>query len=251
MAELTSFNYHSGNTFIHSLDVRFKLAVLILCSLASFQATLVQLMAGSILLGFVLAYLRLPVLRILWEVRFFLILMGFVFVARALTLPGTPLMHTEFFIISREGLYDGVLIVWRLLLIVFVAVAFMATTRPSEINAAVAWYLIPFPFIPRKRIAMMMGLLMRFIPVIFEQARETSDAQRARGVENRKNPVFRIITFSIPIIRRLFETADELTIAMEARCYSENRTQPEFTARLRDWMVLLVSVGMFLLPRIY
>jgi energy-coupling factor transporter transmembrane protein EcfT len=247
---LTSFNYRPGHSFIHTLDVRFKLAVLILCSLATFQATLLELMAGSILLGFGLAYLRLPVIRIVREIRFFLVLMGFVFVTRALTVPGTPLIHANFFIMSREGLYDGVLIVWRLLIIVFVAVAFMATTRPSEINAAVAWYLIPFPFIPRKRIAMMMSLLMRFIPVIFEQARETSDAQRARGVENRKNPVYRIITFSIPMIRRVFETADELVIAMEARCYSENRTQPEFTARLRDWIVLVVSMSLFFLARI-
>jgi energy-coupling factor transporter transmembrane protein EcfT len=185
------------------------------------------------------------------EIRFFFVLMGFVFVARSLTAPGTPIIHFKFLLISREGLYDGALIVWRLLIIVLFAIPFMATTRPSAINAAVAWYLTPFPFIPRKRIAMMMSLAMRFIPVIFEQARETADAQRARCVENRKNPVYRMLTFSIPLIRRTFETADELAVAMEARCYSENRTEPEFSARFSDWMVLLVSFCLFLLDRMY
>ncbi len=251
MAELTSFNYCPGNSYIHSLDVRFKLAVFILCSLATLNAKLPTLMAGSILLIIVFVHLRLPVIAILREIRFFFLLMFFVFVTRSLTMPGTPFIHINFLLISREGMYDGALIVWRLLIIVFFAIPFMATTRPSEINAAVAWYLTPFPFIPHKRIAMMMSLIMRFIPVIFEQAREIADAQRARGVENRKNPVYRIIKFAIPMIRRTFETADELAVAMEARCYSENRTEPEFTARLRDWMVLMVSACLFLLGRIY
>jgi energy-coupling factor transporter transmembrane protein EcfT len=223
MAELTSFNYCPGNSYIHSLDVRFKLAVFILCSL----------------------------IAILREIRFFFLLMFFVFVARSLTMPGTPFIDINFLLISREGMYDGALIVWRLLIIVFFAIPFMATTRPLEINAAVTWYLTPFPFIPRKRLAMMMSLIMRFIPVIFEQARETADAQRARGVENRKNPVYRIVKFAIPMIRRTFETADELAVAMEARCYSEIRTEPEFTARLRDWVVLMIGVCFFLLGRIY
>ncbi len=251
MAELTSFNYCPGNSYVHSLDVRFKLAVFIICSLAILNAKPLILMAGSILLVILFVHLRLPVIAILREIRFFFLLMVFVFVARSLTLPGTPFIQINYLLISREGMYDGALIVWRLLIIVLLAIPFMAATRPSEINAAVAWYLTPLPFIPRKRIAMMMSLVMRFIPVIFEQARETADAQRARGVENRKNPVYRIIKLTIPMIRRTFETADELAVAMEARCYSENRTDPEFTARLRDWMVLIISAGLFLLGRIF
>jgi energy-coupling factor transporter transmembrane protein EcfT len=251
MAELTSFNYCPGNSYIHSLDVRFKLAVFILCSLATLNAKPLTLMAGSILLIIVFIHLRLPVIAILKEIRFFFLLMFFVFVARSLTMAGTPFKHINFLPVSREGMYDGALIVWRLLTIVLLAIPFMATTRPSEINAAVAWYLKPFPFIPRKRIAMMMSLIVRFIPVIFEQARETADAQRARGVESRKNPVYRIIKFAVPLIRRTFETADQLAVAMEARCYSENRTQPEFSARLRDWVVLMIGVCLFFLSRIY
>ena len=251
MAELTSFNYRPGSSYIHSLDVRFKLAIFTLCSLATLNVKPLTLLAVSIIVIIMFFHLRLPVMATLMEIRFFFLLMFFVFVSRSLTIPGTPFIHISFVSISREGLYDGALIIWRLVIIVFLAIPLMATTRPSEINAAVGWYLRPLPFIPRKRVAMMMSLIMRFIPVIFEQARETADAQRARGVENRKNPVYRIIKFTIPMIRRTFETADELAVAMEARCYSENRTDPEFRARLRDWIVLMVSICLFLLDRIY
>jgi energy-coupling factor transporter transmembrane protein EcfT len=60
-------------------------------------------------------------------------------------------------------------------------------------------------FIPGKRIATMMSLTTRFVPVILNQANETAEAQRARGVENRKNPVYRLIRLGIPLIRRTFE----------------------------------------------
>jgi energy-coupling factor transporter transmembrane protein EcfT len=106
----------------------------------------------------------------------------------------------------------------------------------------VQWFLKPFAFIPGKRIATMMGLTTRFIPVILNQANETAAAQRARCVENRKNPVYRLIRLGIPLIRRTFERADRLAIAMEARCYSENRTDPELCAARTDWIALVVMM---------
>jgi energy-coupling factor transporter transmembrane protein EcfT len=85
-------------------------------------------------------------------------------------------------------------------------------------------------------------LIMRFIPVILDQAKETADAQRARGVENRKNPVYRLKKLGIPLMRRIFETAEKIAIAMEARCYSENRSDPELSATMRDWLALLMVI---------
>ncbi|PQP33481.1 energy-coupling factor transporter transmembrane protein EcfT, partial [Desulfobacteraceae bacterium SEEP-SAG9] len=88
---------------------------------------------------------------------------------------------------------------------------------------------------PAKKVAVMMSLMMRFVPVIFNQAKETLDAQRARGVENRKNPVYRLTKFTVPLIRRTFENAEKLAVAMEARCYSDRRTDPELASTRKDW----------------
>jgi len=68
-------------------------------------------------------------------------------------------------------------------------------------------------------------------------------AQRARAVENRKNPIYRLTKFVIPFIRRTFESADRLALAMEARGYTENRTQPQFSIRIRDWIALAGAAG--------
>ncbi|OEU72588.1 MAG: hypothetical protein BA864_00865 [Desulfuromonadales bacterium C00003093] len=127
-----------------------------------------------------------------------------------------------------------------MLLIVLAGLLFVSTTRPSEIRAAVEWFLSPFPFIPGKRVATMMSLIIRFIPVILEQAKETSDAQRARGVENRKNPVYRLMKLAVPLVRRTFESADKLAVAMEARCYTEKRVNIELYATRNDWIALFL-----------
>jgi energy-coupling factor transporter transmembrane protein EcfT len=44
----------------------------------------------------------------------------------------------------------------------------------------------------------MMGLILRYVPVILNQASETAAAQKARAVENRKNSVYRLTKFGFP-----------------------------------------------------
>ena len=87
---------------------------------------------------------------------------------------------------------------------------------------------------------MMIGLILLFVPVIFDQAAETSDAQKARCVQNRRNPVYRLIKLGFPLMRRTFERADDLVAAIEARGFTENRTDPELLSHQRDWVSLMV-----------
>jgi energy-coupling factor transporter transmembrane protein EcfT len=251
MAELTLFSYRSGHSVLHRIDVRFKILGLLSISMVSLNVRVLSLTILSSLLIILIIDCRLEFKSFLREIRYFLILMLIILIAHALSTKGTMVFQFYFLSISMHGLYEGALICWRLFLVVLVGLLFVSTTRPSQIKAAVEWFLNPIPFVSGKRLATMLSLVMRFIPVILNQARETADAQKARCVGNRKNPIYRLKKIGFPLLRRTFETADELAVAMEARCYSENRTEPEFTARLRDWMVLMVSACLFLLGRIY
>jgi energy-coupling factor transporter transmembrane protein EcfT len=251
MAELTLFSYRSGHSVLHRIDVRFKILGLLSISMVSLNVRVLSLTILSSLLIILIIDCRLEFKSFLREIRYFLILMLIILIAHALSTKGTMVFQFYFLSISMHGLYEGALICWRLCLVVLVGLLFVSTTRPSQIKAAVEWFLNPIPFVSGKRLATMLSLVMRFIPVILNQARETADAQKARCVGNRKNPIYRLKKIGFPLLRRTFETADELAVAMEARCYSENRTEPEFTARLRDWMVLMVSACLFLLGRIY
>ena len=247
MAELTAFVYRPGGSILHVLDVRFKLLFLVLFSAAALKAYLPALSISSLFIASVVIITHLPVKSIFKDLRYFIILLFFVFVARALSTPGSPVIIFNDITITRQGMYDGALVCWRLAIVAMTGVLFISTTRPTEIKAAVEWLLSPFPFIPEKRVATMMSLIMRFLPLILIQAKEVADAQRARCIENRKNPVYRMKKLAIPIVRRIFENADELATAMEARCYSEDRTGPKLSSSRRDWIALFAVVCLCIL----
>lgn len=247
MAELTGFGYRAGRSILHRLDPRFKLLFLILTTLASLRAGAwgMLIMTGG-LWGLLWEIAMTP--AAIWkELRYFILLLGMVFAARALSAPGEPFLSLKFVTVTYEGLFDGALVCWRLLLIVLLGLGVTATTRPAEIRAAVEWALKPLPFIPAKRVGTMMGLTLRFIPVILNQAREMAEAQRARGVENRRNPAVRLLKLGLPLIRRTFESADRLVIAMESRCYSDSRSGPALAASRGDWIALALVTALGLL----
>jgi biotin transport system permease protein len=240
MAELTSFSYSAGDSLLHRMDARFKLACIILLSVVVLNADLRELGLLTIILLGVILRARLPLASGFREMRYFLILLLLIFAARVLSIDGTPFIDLKYLTLSRQGIYNSVLVCWRLALIVILGFAFISATPPSAIKAAVQWFLKPVPLVPEKKVAVMMGLILRFVPVILNQAAETSAALKARAVENRKNPVYRLTRFGFPLMRRTFERADDLVIALEARAFTENRTDPELTAGKRDWIALIV-----------
>lgn len=238
MAELSVFSYRPESSIFHGLDARFKILFLFMISLASLGAGFPALLicSGAVLLF--LPILGLTPRMVFTELRFFFFMLLIVFSARALATPGNTLFAYKAITVTAQGLIDGVRVCLRLLLIVLLGLVLTATTRSAEIRAAVAWILKPFSTAFASRVATMMGLILRFIPEIFNQVAEITEAQRARCIENRKNPVLRLIKLGPPLIRRTFEEADRLIIAMESRCYSEERTGPVLQAAYRDWIAL-------------
>jgi len=238
MAELNVLGFHAGNSVLHRLDVRFKLMFLVVISLSSVKAFVPSLSLLTLVLMVALMHAGLPFKMTLKDLRYGFLLLAFVFLARSLSVPGSAVVEFKTVSVTWEGLYEGAMVCWRLFIVIMIGLLFVLTTRSSEIKAAVEWMLKPFPWIPAKRIGIMMSLIVRFIPLVFEQAKKTAEAQKARGVENRKNPVYRLKMFGIPLMRRIFERADKLILAMEARCYSENRTDSLLSSGVKDWIAL-------------
>jgi len=238
MAGLTVFRYRFGTGLLYATDIRVKLACLVLISLTSLQMRFPGLSVWTLLIAWLMRSARISGMGLLRELRWFLILLSVIFFSRGCSLSGLPTPGLASLSVSAAGFYIGALICWRLIIVVFLGVLFTATTRTHEVKAGIEWVLKPVPLIPGKRIATMIGLLIRFVPVILHQAGETADAQRARGIENRKNPLYRMVKLTVPLLRRTLQDADKLAMAMEARCYSETRTDPHLTATRNDWVVL-------------
>jgi len=238
MAELTGFRFRSDSSPLHRLDVRVKLALLAALSAACLHLSAAGLVLLSLaLLATAIMTRAAPAVQAR-ELRWLGLLLALVFIARALSTEGAAVLAMGPVVVSREGLVDGGLVCLRLILVCLIGSVFVASTRPGDIKAGVEWFLKPLPFVPARRTATMLSLIVRFIPLIFDEVSRTIDAQRARAVENRRNPVYRMVKFGIPLLRRIVETSDRLVIAMEARCYTEARTGTELSANRRDWIVL-------------
>jgi energy-coupling factor transporter transmembrane protein EcfT len=228
------------------LDVRLKLILMAGVSVAGLRLGFAGLALLMALLVILFGIFR-PAARVSFsELRWVFFILALVFIARVFSTDGTPLAGLGPVAVTREGLREGALVCLRLVLVFIVGAAFIATTRSSEIKAGVQWFLKPVPWVPAERVATMLSLVARFMPVILEQAARTSDAQRARASENRRNPIRRLTAFGIPLMRRTFETADNLAVAMEARCYSETRTDPDLTAGRKDWVLFGTAVAVIL-----
>ncbi|OQY11324.1 MAG: hypothetical protein B6I31_05105 [Desulfobacteraceae bacterium 4572_19] len=230
MNGITAFSFKSGNTFVHRIDIRLKLFLLVLCSALSLNCFLYGLVLLTTILVATFFYIKVGFVSTIKELYYILLLLAFVFISRSLSIEGTPIIQFWFISITYEGVISGAFFCWRLSLVILVGLLFTATTKVSQIKSGIQWFFTLIPFIPEKRIALMISLLMGFIPVILNKIYETNQAQRARCIENRKNPVYRYTKLLIPTLHRTFESADKLVLAMEARCYESIRNEDKITS---------------------
>lgn len=233
MGELTAIGFTPGHSPLHRLDPRTKQAMLLGLSMICLGANLAYLVSLTSVMLFLLHAAGLQIHRLLREIRYFLLFLCFVFAVRVIAF--TDGWNLTF---SVAESVEAMLVCWRLLLVVLMGVLLMATTRVAHIRAALVWFLKPVPLVDEKTAATMVGLVVRFLPVILLQAADISDAQRARGIERRKNPLIRLMRFTIPLFRRVFLSADDLAAAMQARCYNEQRTLPDLSFTRRDAMAV-------------
>lgn len=247
MVHLSAFDYHPGKSFLHHLDMRFKLILMLVANLSLTRADWSGLIAVSMFSTLLALMLRIPFLRLLIEIRLFLLLLAFVFIARSVSVADGQPLFDAWKAFTREGLISGVMICWRLLLVVLIGLFFMRTSRTWGVKAAIEWFLRPLPGESSKRIALMLSLMLRFLPMILELAGEISEAQQARLIGLRKNPLYRIKMQIIPLLVESFHKADQFVTAMEARCYSDSRTAPALHAERRDWIILIAFSGFLLM----
>ncbi|OQA30157.1 MAG: Energy-coupling factor transporter transmembrane protein EcfT [Betaproteobacteria bacterium ADurb.Bin341] len=190
---------------------------------------------------------RFPFRALLREFRFWLLLLVFLFFFQALLTPGARLESLSWAPVSEEGLILGGLTCWRLGLILGYAVLFTAVTRPRELRDALIWLLRPIPFIPERRIGLMVSLTLRFFSRTLDQSEEVRLANRARLGDQRKNPVRRIKCLTLPVLRRALQEADEVAFALAARGYREDLPVSLPALPLLHLMPLLFLLGFLVL----
>jgi energy-coupling factor transporter transmembrane protein EcfT len=237
MGELTAIGFRPGQSLLHRLDPRTKQALLMGLGAVSMGGRWVYLLLLAGVLIILGRSAGLHISRVVREIRFFLFFLLLVFAVRALAFHGGWIP-----IITAGSAAKALIVCLRLLLVVVMGLLLIATTRIAGIRAALVWYLKPIPFINERMAATMVGLVVRFLPLILFQGNEIADAQRARGIDRRRNPLTRLMRFTIVWFRRVFLSADELVAAMQVRCYNERRTLPELFFARRDGLAAVAAI---------
>lgn len=158
----------------------------------------------------------------------------FTMVVNAFAVRGTPLCASGLFSdVSREGITLSIQIVLRLFLLLTGALLLTSTTTPISLMDGLEALMKPLRWLrlPVHEAAMMMSIALRFIPVLLDEGERTFKSQASRCAEfasgNPLQRARRCVPVLVPLFAGAFRRADDLSTAMEARCYrgSAGRTR--------------------------
>jgi len=241
--------YIRGDSLIHNLDPRTKILVAIPILSAITITNNIAFLSGYFILFFTgLLISRISLKYFINNIRPFIIILLLTFCIHLFFSKGRILVHLYFIKISEEGLLRGGLNTLKIFLLLSYSILLMMTTSPIDLTDSFEKLFRPLSkiHIPVDKIALMMGISLRFIPTLFEEADRIKKAQMARGASFEGNLISRakkIVAIIFPLMVSVFRRADELALAMEAKGYpgvKERTCYRELKFKLTDFMVFLI-----------
>ncbi len=231
--DITLGQYFPGNSILHRLDPRVKIVLLFVLLIPIFTAREpLEYAFLTALTGFFTALSKVSPTAVLRSVKPLKWIILFTFLIHLISHDGEVLFQLLFWKATDEGLRAGLLICLRLVLMIALSSLLTFTTSPLKLTDAAEKLLSPLKVlgVPAHELAMMMTIALRFIPTLLDEADKIIKAQKIRGVDIEHGNFVRRLKMMVPILVPLFlsafRRADELAMAMEARCYrgGEGRT---------------------------
>ena len=234
LKDITLGQFFPGNSAVHRLDPRVKIvltvAFIVLLFLAQGPVSYALIIA---FLAVVIGISRISPKMVLRGLKPILFIVIFTAVLNLFYTPGTYIFQWHFLHISMEGIKLAIFMVLRLMLLIIATSMLTYTTSPIALTDALESLLGPLKAIhvPVHELSMMMCIALRFIPTLIEETDKIMSAQRSRGADFENGSLMERVKALIPILVPLFisafRRAEELAMAMEARCYhgDEHRTR--------------------------
>lgn len=233
--------YIRGESFVHRLDPRAKMAlvfyfVLIVFLCNNWQAYLllgVVTLLSILMSKIKLSYFVKGVMPLVWLILFTVLLQVF------FTRGGTTYWQWGPLSLTQFGLVNGAYVFCRFILIIFMSTLLTLTTTPLEIADATESLMKPLKVIkvPVHEIALMLSIALRFVPTLLDETTKIMNAQRSRGVDFSEGSLMQRIKAVIPLLIPLFVSAltraEDLALAMEARGYRGGEGRSKY--RLQVW----------------
>lgn len=226
LKDITFGQHFPGDSVVHRLDPRMKIILVIVYIVMIF--VLNSLIALSI--PFLLAVLTYGISKIPFRVAIksmkpMIPIILFATVFNIFFVKGDILFQVGFVQVTREGVLLAAVMITRIVCLIVGTSLLTYTTSPIELTDAIESLLSPLKAVklPVHELAMMMSIALRFIPTLIEETDKIISAQKARGADfesgNFLDRVKAMVPILIPLFVSAFRRADDLSDAMECRCY--------------------------------
>lgn len=258
LTDISLGQYYPGDSIIHKLDPRAKiLATLLFIAGIFFADSMLSYSVLALFVALVIVLSRLPVLMVLRSVKPLWIIIVVTMLIHSFNGDGKDVLYQySFLCLTTEGIITGIKMSLRLVFLLIISSILTFTTSPIVLTDGIEALLRPFKCVgvPAHELAMMMTIALRFIPTLIEETDRIIKAQTARGADfdsgNLLQRAKNMLPILVPLFISAFRRADELAIAMEARCYrgGEGRTRlHELVYKARDFIALAIIVVLIIM----
>ena len=226
LREVTLGQYYPVDSVIHRLDPRVKLlgTVLFLISLFIVKSWIMYGVA-AVALAILIKISNVPFRFMTRGLKSIVILLLISVSFNLFLTPGEVLVQFWILKITREGLHIALMMGARLILLVLGSSLMTLTTTPNQLTDGLERSLgcLNRLHVPVHEISMMMSIALRFIPILIEETDKIMKAQMARGADfeskNLMKKIQSLVPLLVPLFISAFRRANDLAMAMEARCY--------------------------------
>ena len=232
--DITIGQYYPAKSVLHRLDPRTKFLGTLgfLISVFLFH-TFLGYAVATVFLVAMIAISKVPVKFMFKGLKAIVMILLITVVFNIILTPGEVLWRFGIIKVTKEGLVLAGRMAIRLVYLVIGSSIMTLTTTPNHLTDGLERLLRPLNkiHVPVHEIAMMMSIALRFIPTLIEETDKIMSAQKARGADFETGNIIQkaknMIPLLVPLFISAFRRANDLAMAMEARCYhgGDNRTQ--------------------------
>ncbi len=257
MTNLTFGQFYPAKSFVHNMNASVKILLTIAYIVAVFMVTAYHFLGFLACFLFVIIasiFAKIPFLRVLKSIKGILFIVVFSAILQLFFITsGNVLCSWWIFTITDGGLLSAGYITARISLMVLGASLLTLTTTPVDLADGIETLLYPLKFIkfPVHEFALIMSIALRFIPSLMEETDRIIKAQKARGADFESGNIFKriraLVPVFIPLLISSLRRAEELSNAMDARCYasSKNRTKyKKLKLTYRDLLGTILVAGL-------
>lgn len=253
LRDITLGQYYPAESFIHKLDPRIKIVSTLIFIMELFLINkLIQYTWIILFLTIIITASKVPIKFMFRGLRPLLLIIIITISINIFMTKGELLYAIGPLKITKEGLHQAIFMGSRLTILIIGSSILTLTTKPIKLTDGIEKLLNPFKKIgvPAHELAMMMSIALRFIPTLLEETDKIMKAQMARGADFESGNLIKraksLIPLLVPLFISAFRRAEDLAMAMEARCYrgGENRTRMhEISFHLNDfWAFMFTSL---------